>query len=166
METTAYIGIGSNLGDPHANCLRALELVDGAHGCGVVAVSGFFRSEPVGVEDHQDWYVNAAAAVAVKLTAMEFLDVLLSIETVMGRQRKKKWDSRIIDLDLLLYGRETIRAPHLTVPHPLMHLRRFVLAPMAAVAPSVVHPVLGETMVELLRRVPEDGQRLVPVEEP
>jgi 2-amino-4-hydroxy-6-hydroxymethyldihydropteridine diphosphokinase len=86
--------------------------------------------------------------------------MLLTIEQDMGRIRRKRWESRIIDLDLLLYGRELINEKNLTVPHPLMHVRRFVLVPLVELEPNLTHPSLGLTMSELLAQLPEDGQEV------
>jgi 2-amino-4-hydroxy-6-hydroxymethyldihydropteridine diphosphokinase len=155
-----YIGIGSNLGDREGNCVRAVELVDGTRGCRIIKMSALYRTEPVGVEGH-DWYVNGAVSLASEISAHELLARLLEIESKMGRVRKGTWDPRPIDLDILLFGRDIITEDGLTVPHPRMHLRRFVLAPMAQLEPDLVHPVLGLTMRELLEGLPEEGQRVI-----
>jgi 2-amino-4-hydroxy-6-hydroxymethyldihydropteridine diphosphokinase len=83
----------------------------------------------------------------------------------MGRVRTQRWASRIIDLDILLFGEEVINKEDLKIPHPLMHLRRFVLVPMAQIAPDLIHPSFGMSMEELLKRLPEDGQEVIPVKE-
>ena len=83
----------------------------------------------------------------------------------MGRIRKERWEPRVIDLDILAFGQDIIHEEDLEVPHPLMHLRKFVLLPMSQLAPDLVHPVFGVTMVELLRRLPDDGQMVVPLKE-
>ena len=97
------------------------------------------------------------------MSAQDLLGRLLAIEADMGRIRKQRWESRIIDLDILLFGHEILNEEDLTIPHPLMHLRRFVLVPMVSLAPDVVHPVLGKTMVELLAGVPKKAQTVVPM---
>ena len=157
MTKTAYIGIGSNLGDKLNNCLKAAEQAKKIPGCGFQALSRFFRTEPVGVEG-QAWYINGVIALRTDISARDLLKALLAIEAHMGRERKEKWDSRAIDLDILLYGGDVIHEDGLKVPHPYMHLRRFVLVPMVQLAPDVIHPVLGQTMDELLEQLPEDGQ--------
>ena len=162
MTKTAYIGVGSNLGDKLGHCLEAIERTNEIPGCKVKATSRFFRTEPVGV-NIQDWYVNGVFSLLTDVSAQQLLHSLLAIETGMGRERKRKWDSRIIDLDILLFGEEVISEKGLKVPHPLMHLRRFVLVPMVSLAPQVVHPVLGKTMVELLAVVSKQSQTVVPV---
>ena len=154
-----YIGIGSNLGDRHQNCLTALDMLQKTPGCKLTGHSDWYWTEPVGVKD-QERYVNAVASISTELSAHDLLRKLLAIEQDMGRVRRKRWESRIIDLDLLLYGREVIDEKHLTVPHPLMHLRRFVLVPLVQLEPNLRHPSLGQTMSELLAKLPEDGQEV------
>ncbi len=159
---TAYIGIGSNLGDRHQNCLKAIQMIGEIRDCELSAMSGWYLTEPVGVSG-QDWYVNGAAAVAAGITAEELLSHLLSIERAMGRARLKKWEPRIIDLDLLLFGNEIIDSEDLKIPHPLMHTRRFVLIPLAEIAANVIHPGLGLPVSELLKRLPKDDSSVVPL---
>ena len=161
-ETTeiAYIGVGSNQGNKLDNCLKAVDLAGRIRGCAVKARSDFFQTEPVGVDGH-DWYVNGAIELYTGLPAPDLLRALLEIEASMGRLRRRKWEPRPIDLDLLLYGREVIREKDLTVPHPFMHVRRFVLAPMVQLAPDLMHPVLKRTMAELFASLPEDGQSVI-----
>ncbi len=160
----AYIGIGSNLGDKLGNCMKAINLAGNIKGCTVRARSDFFQTEPVGVEG-QDWYVNGAIALYASISPTHLLKTLLAIEAGMGRERRRKWAPRSIDLDLLIYGGHVICEKNLTLPHPLMHLRRFVLAPMVQLAPDLVHPVLKQTMTELLELLPEGGQRVIMMRE-
>jgi 2-amino-4-hydroxy-6-hydroxymethyldihydropteridine diphosphokinase len=162
MRKTAYIGIGSNLGDKLNNCDKAIDLINGISGCGVTGRSDFFRTEPVGVEA-QDWYVNGVISLKTDLSVKELLNNLLAIESGMGRKREKKWGPRIIDLDILLFGEEVIEEKDLRVPHPHMHLRRFVLVPMVQLAPDLIHPVLGTTMAELLNNSSLQGQAVIPI---
>ena len=157
-----YIGVGSNLGDKLHNCRKAIELIDNIEGCTVMKQSGFYRTEPVGVAS-QDWYVNGVICVETGLSAQDLLKSLLSIETHMGRMRKKKWESRIIDLDILLFENHVIDEKTLTIPHPLMHMRKFVLMPMVQLDPDLVHPVLGRTMSELFDDLAEEGQGIMPI---
>ncbi len=162
MANTAFIGLGSNLGDKLKNCLEAIELIRGVPGCDLVAKSGFYRTTPVGVEG-QDWYVNGVISLRTMLPAHDLLNWLLGIEKRMGRVRKDKWDPRTIDLDILLFGQTVINHEDLTIPHPLMHLRRFVLVPMVQLAPDSIHPVLGKTMSWLLENFSDDGQTVTEV---
>jgi len=163
MANTAFIGLGSNLGDKLKNCLEAIELIRGVPGCDLVAKSGFYRTTPVGVEG-QDWYVNGVISLRTMLPAHDLLNWLLGIEKRMGRVRKDKWDPRTIDLDILLFGQTVINHEDLTIPHPLMHLRRFVLVPMVQLAPDSIHPVLGKTMSWLLENFSDDGQTVTELE--
>lgn len=156
---TAYIGIGSNRGDRHQNCLTALDMLQKTPGCQLTGHSDWYWTEPLGVKD-QERYVNGVAIISTELSAQDLLRRLLAIEQDMGRVRRKRWESRIIDLDLLLYGREIISEKHLTVPHPLMHVRRFVLVPLVELEPNLTHPTLGQTMSELLAKLPEEGQEV------
>jgi 2-amino-4-hydroxy-6-hydroxymethyldihydropteridine diphosphokinase len=161
MGRIAYIGLGSNLGNKRDNCLRAVSLIDNVPGCRVEERSRFYKTEPVGTEG-QDWYVNGAIALSSEISARDLLENLISIETSMGRRRRKRWESRSIDLDILLFGGDIIKEKDLIIPHPLMHLRRFVLVPLCQLAPNLVHPVLGSTVIELLENIPEEGQEVLP----
>lgn len=162
--TTAYIGIGSNLGDRRHNCVTAIEMIGEIPGCQLTGLSDLYLTEPVGVKG-QNWYVNGVISISIEIPPQELLGTLLDIEEEMGRVRGERWESRIIDLDILLYGHEIIHEEDLTVPHPLMHLRKFVLVPLVQLAADLIHPSLGVTMAELLRRIPNNGQEVVPLED-
>jgi 2-amino-4-hydroxy-6-hydroxymethyldihydropteridine diphosphokinase len=146
--TTAYVGLGSNLGDREAMLGRALQLL--ADGVDVHAVSSFRETEPVGVVD-QPRFLNAAARIETNLSARELLDVLLAIERALGRERRQRWGPRTIDLDLLIYGDESIDQPGLTVPHPRLHERRFVLEPLAELNPKLQIPGRGQVRILLAK---------------
>lgn len=145
----AYIGLGANLGDPRRQVEEAIERLGEAEEVEVMRVSSFYLTPPLGPPG-QPWYVNAAVQVKTRLTAEELMTVLIGIETAMGRVRGERWGPRLIDLDLLLYNGEIISGPDLTVPHPEMHRRAFVLAPLAEIAPDAWHPVLKKSAAELL----------------
>jgi 2-amino-4-hydroxy-6-hydroxymethyldihydropteridine diphosphokinase len=164
MES-AYIGIGSNIGRKIDHCKRAISLMGRLEGCSVRVQSPFYRTEPVGVEG-QDPYVNGVVCVDTDLSAGTLLRRLLEIEADMGRVRRKKWDARVIDLDILLFGSRVIQKLDLIVPHPLMHLRRFVLTPMLQISPDLIHPVLSKSIRELAGSLPEDGQAVEIYERP
>lgn len=154
---TAFIGIGSNMSDPHRNCLDAVDRIGRIDNCEIISVSSFYLTEPVGVQV-QEWYINGAVSVSTGLSARDLMKRLLDIETDMGRVRTTKWGPRVIDLDILLFGHDIIDDIIVKVPHPLMHLRRFVMAPMSELAPDLMHPVLGKTVMGLLKEIPDDGQ--------
>ena len=162
MGKTAYIGVGSNMGARLKNCREAVERAGRLPGVLLTARSPFYRTAPVGVED-QDWYVNGVFALYTERPARELLERLLEIEAAMGRVRKGKWGPRPIDLDILLFGEDVIDEADLTVPHPLMHTRRFVLEPMVQLAPRLVHPVLGKSMRGLLADLQDPEQQVIPV---
>lgn len=153
----AYLGLGANLGDPELQVQEALERLNGAEEVEVTRVSTFYRNPPLGPQD-QPWYVNAVARVRTRLGPEELLRLLQRIETDLGRVRGERWGPRVIDLDLLLYNGEVIFTPKLVVPHPEMHRRVFVLAPLAEIAPRAWHPVLHKSAADLLAELGAAGQ--------
>jgi len=142
METTAFVGIGSNLGDREANLRSAIELLSAEDGIEVVAVSEVRETEPVGPVD-QGPFLNGVVQVKTALPPVELLERLLSVESRLGRVRTERWGPRTIDLDLLLYGSERVDEPGLTVPHPRLHERRFALEPLLDLDPTLEIPELG-----------------------
>ncbi len=162
VAVRAYIGIGSNLGRPHEHCLEAADRLTSIPATRLEAVSSWYSSRPVGVEN-QGWFVNGAARLETGLPARELLGHLLRIESEMGRVRKERWEARIIDLDLLLYGSRRICDNDLTVPHPRMHERRFVLVPLMDLEPDLFHPLLGAPVGTLLAGLDAEGQELFPL---
>jgi len=150
--TRAYVGLGANLGDRERTLHAAVDALAAQEGIEVVAVSTLRETEPVGVGE-QPLYLNGVAALATTLTARELLDRLLAVEQRFGRVRvPDEHGPRTLDLDLLLYGDEVIDEPELQVPHPHLHERRFVLEPLAELAPGLVVPGRGD-MESLLRGV-------------
>lgn len=142
--TCTYVGLGANLGDREETLRAAVDALDAEDGLEVVVVSTLRETEPVGVGD-QPLYLNGAAALETTLTARELLDRLLAVEQRFGRVRVSgEHGPRTLDLDLLLYGDEAIDEPGLTVPHPRLHERRFVLEPLAELAPGLVVPGRGD----------------------
>lgn len=144
---TAYIALGSNLGNLKENLLHALALLEEA-GIKIVRVSSFIMSEPYGVLD-QPKFLNAVSEIRTSLSPLDLLQTLLKIEQRMGRVRLRHWGERNIDLDLLFYEDVCINTKKLQLPHPDIANRDFVLKPLAEIAPLLVHPVLGKTIIQL-----------------
>ncbi len=149
MPETIFIGLGSNLGEPAENLLRAFDSVSRLDGVERPLLSPLYKTPPYGIVDQPE-FVNAAARFETTLPPRAVLNSLLTIEEQMGRIRKEKWGPRLIDLDLLFYGDRVIEEEKLTIPHPEIHKRDFVLVPLADIAPNWQHPVLGKKIHELL----------------
>jgi 2-amino-4-hydroxy-6-hydroxymethyldihydropteridine diphosphokinase len=149
----AYVGLGSNLGDRAAAIGRAVELLGRTPGVRVVAVSELRETDPVGLAD-QPRFLNGACVLETELGASELLRRLQAVEQVLGRRREgvPRFGPRTIDLDLLLYGQETIREPGLEVPHPRLAERRFVLEPLVELEPQLALPD-GRRLADLLREL-------------
>lgn len=151
----AFVALGANLGEREAQIERALAAL-AARGIAITRRSALYLTEPVGGPP-QDWYVNAVAEVRTELSPEALLEACLDVEREMGRVRTVKDGPRTIDIDLLLYDSLIRDTPGLALPHPRMHLRRFVLVPLCEIAPSAVHPATGLTVSELLDRCPDSS---------
>ncbi len=151
MSTSVLIGLGSNLGDRVAAVFEAIDRIDGVDGLSVVRISTLIESDPVGVTDQPD-YVNAAALVDATIDPGACMRALLEIECGMGRDRTSeiRFGPRTIDLDLLLWGEDIIDSADLTVPHPRLHERAFVLLPLVELDPDRIHPIFAQCMRTLL----------------
>ncbi|HET6900070.1 MAG TPA: 2-amino-4-hydroxy-6-hydroxymethyldihydropteridine diphosphokinase [Vicinamibacteria bacterium] len=155
-DVTVYLGLGSNLGDREGHLGRGLEAL-GARGVRVTAVSGLYETEPVG-GPAQGPYLNLAAAAETALPPEGLLQAALEAEAEAGRVRTVRNAPRTLDVDILFYGDLVRRTGHLTVPHPRLHERRFVLVPLADLAPALRHPGLGRTVAELLASCPDHSR--------
>lgn len=126
----------------------------------IIKVSSWYSTQPVGLED-PEWFINGVVLLETPLDPERLLSRMLEIEAALGRERTVKWGPRTIDLDLLCYDQRVINNPGLTVPHPFLEKRRFVLVPMAEIAPDYVHPVLQKTMARLREELASEGQTLI-----
>lgn len=154
---SVFIGFGSNQGDSAALCRGAVESLRLRPDIRVVRVSALYRTKPVGPQD-QPWFVNGVLGAETTLAPGELLDVLLGVERDFGRRRDgTRWGPRTLDLDLLSYDDLILDLPRLTLPHPGLHERLFVLLPLAEIAPEWRHPRLGETARSLLERLLASG---------
>lgn len=161
--TTAAIAIGGNVGDVPATLARAVKAIGELPGTGVRRVSSLYRTPPVGGPVNADGssaqpdFLNGALVVDTSLSPEKLMDALLAIEAGLGRVRGVQDGPRTVDLDLVLWEGLTMDTPKVILPHPRMHERGFVLAPLAEIAPELVHPVIGKTVGELLAALPETG---------
>jgi 2-amino-4-hydroxy-6-hydroxymethyldihydropteridine diphosphokinase len=151
-----YLSLGSNIGEREQNIARAIDSLP-SYGVRVVKESALYETEPVELRA-QDWFLNCIAKVETSLSAQELMQVLLQIERSMGRERLIPKGPRIIDVDIVLYGAEIVTEPHLEIPHPRMKDRRFVLAPLAEIAPEMVHPTLKKTIRQLLHETTDHSE--------
>ena len=150
MSVTAYIAMGSNLGVRWKNLELAVEKLRATPGIDVLKVSSWLDNPSVGGPDDAPRFLNGAVEISTTLSPRELLQVLMQIEASMGRVRSMENAPRVIDLDILLYGNQIISEPDLEIPHPRMHERAFVLQPMEEIARDLKHPMLKQTMHELL----------------
>jgi len=151
-----FIGIGSNLGDRKANCQEARAKLNELENTRVVAASSYYESEPHG--NAKTWFVNSVIQLETEFSPADLLKQTKKIEDAMGRKRVKgkRWGSRVVDLDILLFNNEILNKRNLKLPHPRMAKRRFVLAPLAELAPQLVHPGLNQSISELLATVDDN----------
>ncbi len=160
MTTEAYIGLGSNLQNPVAQLARAVAELAGLPKTTLLAQSPFYASRPVGPQDQPD-FVNGAARLQTKLSAHQLLDHLQAIEQAHGRERLRHWGPRTLDLDLLVFGDQSIHDERLTVPHAELANRDFVLQPLLDLAPDLALPD-GTPVSELLQQCPDNQLRKLP----
>jgi 2-amino-4-hydroxy-6-hydroxymethyldihydropteridine diphosphokinase len=151
MPQITYLSLGSNVGERELHLREAItRLGTAGH---IIAVSSFYETEPVEFTE-QAWFLNCAVGLETSQSPLELMKTALQIERELGRVRDQKKGPRTIDIDILLFGDTVIDSPELTIPHPAMQQRRFVLEPLAEIAPEARHPVLKKTVRELLEELP------------
>lgn len=148
MLQNVYLITGSNLGDALLNLNIAKTTIQKQIGQ-VMQESSVYKTQPWGNVNQQD-FLNQVLYIQTGLSAKDLMQEILLVESSMGRERIEKWEPRIIDIDILFYGNDVIQLPHLKIPHPLLHERRFVLAPLQEIAPVFMHPVLLQSITQLL----------------
>ena len=151
----AYIGFGSNIGDRLVHIQNAIHGLSKTEGITLQKVSSVYKTDPVGYEA-QAYFLNGVAAIQTELPPLSLLHTLKDIETAVGRQHRIRWGPREIDLDILIYGDMCLQTEKLVIPHPEMHLRRFVLVPLVEIAPNLMHPVFQETVQTRLDSLEDD----------
>ncbi|MBI1977153.1 MAG: 2-amino-4-hydroxy-6-hydroxymethyldihydropteridine diphosphokinase [Candidatus Omnitrophica bacterium] len=154
MSTLAFIGVGSNLGDRNVWIKRAKDLLSQKKGIRFLRTAPVYETDPVGGPP-QGRFLNTVWEIETDLSAREILVVLLDLEASLGRKRTRKNEPRVIDLDLLFYGDQVIQEPDLTIPHPRLHERWFVLKPLWDLRADWIHPVFKKSICELLDRIHE-----------
>lgn len=159
---TAFISVGSNMGDRLANCRAGIAGVVDSQLGEITGVSKFYQTEPVDFTE-QDWFVNAAVRISTTLKPEKLLDGLKRIEKSVGRRKTVRFGPRMLDLDIVLYDDLILDSSKLTLPHPRMHKRRFVLVPICDIEPKIIHPVLRVGLRELLQGLDETEQRIIPL---
>jgi 2-amino-4-hydroxy-6-hydroxymethyldihydropteridine diphosphokinase len=157
----AYISVGSNLGDKLGNCRRGVEALAADGRVRILAQSRIYRTAPVDYTD-QDWFINYVIKIETDLGPLPLLAHLQAMQQALGRTAPAvRFGPRVLDLDILLYDRLVFDDPRLSIPHPRMHARRFVLTPLCDMDPDVVHPVLGKSARTLLLELEGEGQEVV-----
>ncbi|SLM30333.1 FolK [Desulfamplus magnetovallimortis] len=158
-----YLSVGSNMGDKNGNCIKGIDLLDSMDGVSVVSVSSFYRTAPVDYTD-QEWFVNAAIGVDTFLKPESLMFTLKQVEQNLGQYEKSvRFGPRIIDLDIILYGDLIFETEKVTLPHPRMHKRCFVLKPLCDIAPDAIHPVFRSTVKALLENIKNDPEQKVEI---
>jgi 2-amino-4-hydroxy-6-hydroxymethyldihydropteridine diphosphokinase len=156
-QNRVYLGLGSNIGDRIKNLESAIKRLEKNPLVAIGNASSFYETEPVGYKG-QGWFVNQAVEIETAIAPLGLLRALQGIEKEMGRERRERWGPRIIDIDILFYGNLILAITELTIPHPHIHERRFVLVPLAEIAPSFMHPVFNKSIERLLIDTPDTNQ--------
>jgi len=157
VTSRVYIGFGANLGDRLHNIVTALNRLKQCAGLKLLSISSIYETEPVGCPNQAD-YLNGAACFKTELPSVQILTCCQQVEALGGRIREGHWQARTIDLDILIYDQEIIRSENLTIPHPLLAKRRFVLTPLAEMAPNLMVPGINRSIQELLTFVQDDSR--------
>lgn len=158
---SAVVGVGSNLGQKLNNCLRGIAALTSCEHSRLLNQSRLYRTEPVDYLD-QDWFVNCAVQIETRLDPFELLAELQDIQKKAGRiQDSIRFGPRVLDMDVIFFDADVIDHPDLTLPHPRMHLRRFVLKPLCDIDPSLRHPILNQTVQHLLDNLDDAGQGII-----
>ncbi len=156
---SAWIGLGANLGDRQTNLQEAIDCLAQHREIDIRSISSCWETSPVGPVT-QDAYLNAVALLSTCLTPRQLLDQLLSTEAALGRIRSQRWGPRTIDLDVLLFNHQLVAEPGLSVPHPYLTQRRFVLAPLIELAPGLRNPTNGTRLIDCLRQLPPGDEQV------
>ena len=159
IKHTAFIGIGSNRGKRKENCETAVKIISSLKDTEVIKKSSLYETEAWG-EEGQNYFINCVAKIKTDKNVFDFFSFLQQTEKGIGKEKESVWGPRKIDIDLLFFGQEIIEQSTLTVPHPFLHLRRFVLEPLAEIAPDFVHPKINQPVKNLLHRLTDPKKAL------
>lgn len=157
---SAYISVGSNIGDKLVNCQNGIAALTLHHGTSIEEQSAFYKTEPVDFKD-QDWFINAVVRISTDIEPVPLLKSLNSIQREAGRETDViRFGPRILDLDIIFYDELVMNSPELVIPHPRMHERRFVLKPLCDINPGMIHPVFGKSVETMLNALDGKSQQV------